>query len=272
MGVLRAAAIVACSAFASNVMAQTLFVAPMHVYRTVAAGNSIEETIRLTSDTDVKLHATISVEPFIIGTDGRPQHDQRVKRDLGRWLTVDRAEGDVQSSRELQLKVRIALPPSAAGTYWTAVMIDSVSRVGPPGAEVIVKRRIAIPIVITAPANEAALCHLMDVSAVEVDGKLIMTATLENVGNVAVRAPVAFAVMRFEAGSADEELASAFTAPFLLLPGSKRTVRAQVVRPAGDGAEAWAYFRYGTAVDAVTSLRGLIAPGVRGSESRPVRN
>ena len=257
MGVLRAAALIATSVFALSGTAQTLFVAPMNLYRTVPAGTVVEEKIRLTSDGDA-LHATVSVEPFVIGADGTPQQ-QRVARDLGRWLSVDRAEGDIEQTQPLELLVRIAIPSSASGTFWTAVKIDTQSRVAGRGDVVVVRRRIAIPVVITVPGTDQPLCHLIDVGAVEVNGKLMITATIENAGNVAVRAPVAFAIVRVDASNAEVELASTETEPFLLLPGGKRTLRAELKPHSGEsGAEAWAYYRYGPAAGAVTSLRGLI--------------
>jgi hypothetical protein len=244
--------------------ANVLYATPTRLYESVAPGTAIERTLRVTAASEDTVNVSVEAIPFVLDVNGRPSHAPARGRALGDWLHIETSASSVDPQHPLTVKVRVDVPATARGTYWTAVMIEWTSRVSAAdGSAVNAVVRFAVPVVITATGTEERHAEIDDVAGSLEADTLTMVARIHNSGNTALHAPVVFAIEKDEGGGARLELASATTATVLLLPGASRLVTMRIARPKADlrGVVIAAFYRYGSATSEVVSIDGLLRQG-----------
>lgn len=226
---------------------------PANFYLNAAAGSVVEAQLTL-FPTASDFAVAISLSPFTIDDHGQPRICRcRSDRALVEWTDLSVNRLLLLPGNRNVVTIRIAVPPTAEGTYWSAVLIDGdvASPVGGVGASV--RPRLAIPVFISVEGTDFADVKLGQLAAFrDSDGSVVVSGTVRNSGNTLVHAPLILAV-EDDPDSSPVELASVENAVITVLPGGKRVFR---LRIAGEFAAAralrvTAWVRFGSAPAAV---------------------
>lgn len=219
---------VALLAFAAAASAEALgiFVQPPHVYASVDAPSIMSPQITLTSTGE---DAAVVVTPTFFDMDdrGRPRGcDVESGRTLVPWVSVTRSRLVLTSARSEMLEFRLAVPRSAAGSYWCAVAIDVQPLIR--SSALAVQPRIMVPVVVTVRGTGDARVRVGALSAfIASEREIVVEGSISNEGNVLLRAPLVVAI---ETGASIDpvEIASSDDATLFVLPGRRREFRVTI--------------------------------------------
>ena len=143
-----------------------------------------------------------------------------INRSNAEWISLSHDRLVLQPGEAREVRVTIAVPENVAGTYWSAVFVQSQPQASDEaGTRVVSIYRTAIKVYVTVSGTESAEGRVIDVQIGDTD-PLILYALFENTGNVELIATGEAQVID-RMGNVVQE----FTIDeFKVLPGAQRIV------------------------------------------------